>query len=621
MLGFVRQHLLVKFLGLTLVAALPLCAMVLAAYYPYRQEALINEMTAVIGVTAAKLDSTIAQDVTNGDRGSARQMLSTFGAFTYTVCAEYYIDASKPPSAFWPIPCSRMKKPGETVTVPSAASDRDGYFLIRLSGEEVNRILEEEFIVLAALGLATTIALLAMVGVVFHLLINTPLHRLLTAIRRFETSNLPEKVEWGAPDEIGRVVRRYNAMLDSEVSRVREREEAHQKTRTLLEQLQISEARTRSIIENAADGVVVIDKHGIVELFSPAAEGIFGYRADEVVGRNVSMLMPQQVAQLHDGYIRRYMERLESEIFSVNREVEGVRKNGEHFPMDLAVGVIPLEGGYRFTGIIRDITERRRSAQALQDAYDVISNSINYASHIQQAMYQPLDEASRWFRDGFIWWEPRDVVSGDFYWLGRWGNGILVLAGDCTGHGVPGAFMTIITNCALHQSLSVTEAGDVAGLLGGIHQRVRSTLGQDTLQGRSDDGLEAGACYIDADRSRLVYAGARWPLFLLQGGEPRQIAGTRSGMGYRRVPQDQAFEAREMTLLPDTRLYMTSDGMLDQVGGAKGRMFGKRRFQNLLLEVEQEPMERQKQLLQRRLAEYQGKRKRRDDIVVVGCAV
>ncbi|MBF0249752.1 MAG: transporter substrate-binding domain-containing protein [Alphaproteobacteria bacterium] len=134
--------------------------------------------------------------------------------------------------------------------------------------------------------------------------------------------------------------------------------------------IKASESRIRSIIENAVDGIIVISEDGIVETFSPAAEWIFGYRADEVVGHNISMLMPEPYAGEHDGYLQRYRDTEQATITGSNREVLGLHKDGYTFPLDLAVGVSEAGGKRIFTGIVRDITDRKAAEEELRDAKD-----------------------------------------------------------------------------------------------------------------------------------------------------------------------------------------------------------------------------------------------------------
>ena len=129
-----------------------------------------------------------------------------------------------------------------------------------------------------------------------------------------------------------------------------------------------SEARQRAILENAADGIITINENAVVESFNPAAEKIFGYRAEEVVGRNVNILQPEPYHSLHNGYIRNYLTTSKARVIGIGREVSGRRKDGTIFPLYLAVSEVCLENRRIFTGIVRDITKRKQAEEALQHA-------------------------------------------------------------------------------------------------------------------------------------------------------------------------------------------------------------------------------------------------------------
>jgi serine phosphatase RsbU (regulator of sigma subunit) len=487
MIKAVRRRLFLKFLGLTIGFGLCLGAVVLLAYHGYRRQELIGEMSAVIGVVATKLDHPLSRNIGAGEVGEARRLLGLFGAFPYVLCAEYD-GAAGPRAAFWPIPCAHMERPGQRLTIPSSMGK--GGFTILLSDEEIESILGQEFLVLSLLTVATGLAMTLSMGLVFGLIVNRPLARLIAAMARFEDENVPEKVDWRSSDEIGRVVYRYNAMLDREVGRVRELDDRHAETRALLGQL--------------------------------------------------------------------------------------------------------------------------------EEAYGIISDSIAYAVNIQRAILPAPQTLDSLVSDHFVLWEPRDRVGGDFYWCCRWGDGTLVLLGDCTGHGIPGAFMTMIASAGLRQALSTVPPGEVGTLAGILHASVQHALGQDAPTGPSDDGLEAAIVHVSGDGSRLRYAGARIPLILMTEGVPRVIKGTRSGMGYRGIPRDQAYAVEDIPLAPGTTVYLTTDGLLEQVGGRRGRMFGKTRFLDLLAGIEGQPMATRKSAIHDALAAYQGDALRRDDVTVIG---
>lgn len=170
--------------------------------------------------------------------------------------------------------------------------------------------------------------------------------------------------------------------------------------------LQQREAHLRSIIETAPDALIVIDERGLIDSFSPAAERLFGYAADEVLGRNVSMLMPSPHRDLHDGYIRRYLETGEKRIIGIGRVVVGLRKDGTTFPMELSVGEVNSAGRRQFTGFVRDLTERQKSEKRLQELQNELihvarlSELGQMASALAHELNQPLTAISNYLQAG-----------------------------------------------------------------------------------------------------------------------------------------------------------------------------------------------------------------------------
>ena len=160
--------------------------------------------------------------------------------------------------------------------------------------------------------------------------------------------------------------------------------------------LRLSEAQLRSVLETVPDAIIVIDVHGLIESFSPAAERLFGYRAGEVMGRNVSMLMPSPYREQHDGYLERYLRTGERRIIGIGRVVVGQRADGSTFPMELAVGEINSEGRRLFTGFIRDITERQTTRERLQELQSELLRASRLsamgqmASALAHELNQPL---------------------------------------------------------------------------------------------------------------------------------------------------------------------------------------------------------------------------------------
>lgn len=265
--------------------------------------------------------------------------------------------------------------------------------------------------------------------------------------------------------------------------------------------------------------------------------------------------------------------------------------------------------------IMEDIDAARKTTA---EALEIISDSINYASHIQQAILPDEMLFTRQFRDHFVLWKPRDVVGGDIYWSMPWNDGLLLALGDCTGHGVPGAFMTLITTAALDRAISEIKEVNIAGIATRMHQIVQRSLNQHQKEGTSDDGMELGICYFAPDMSELIFVGTRFPLFMVENGNCTEIKGDRKAIGYRNIPQDQVYTEKRIPLKPGQQFYMTSDGLFDQIGGLKRRSFGKKRFKKLLLSLEKVPLSQHGDRIYEALKDYQGKELRRDDVSLLG---
>ena len=271
--------------------------------------------------------------------------------------------------------------------------------------------------------------------------------------------------------------------------------------------------------------------------------------------------------------------------------------------------------------VVRNAALKLKSQQELQAAHFIVHSSIQYASRIQRAILPSPRRLSAVVPDHFVIWEPRDVVGGDIYWCKAWGEGSLIILGDCTGHGVPGAFMTLLSTGALEKAMGNVFPGDVAGLLQYMHQYLQKTLHQDSDYGFSNDGIELGVCYLNAEKLKIDFAGARFDLYVLENGEVNLIKGDKSGLGYRDIPLDQQFKQREVLINKDKSFYLVSDGVVDQIGADTGWGVGRKRLIKWIIEMGDLPFSEQKDRLIDNFSKYQGIEKRRDDVSVVGFKV
>jgi serine phosphatase RsbU (regulator of sigma subunit) len=278
--------------------------------------------------------------------------------------------------------------------------------------------------------------------------------------------------------------------------------------------------------------------------------------------------------------------------------------------------------GEKFVGIGGGLQLMRVVADMQQSRNRQIMHSIEYASVIQQStLRSSLDALARACPDADLVWEPRDIVGGDFYQFSTDTNGWFATVADCTGHGVPGAFMTLIASTSLNQAIERHGARDPARLLGSVNGSIKQMLGQIDKQGEalgSDDGMDAACFWFEPESGRLLFAGARLALFVLRPGadEVEVIEGQRKGVGYVDTDFDFAWKNQELILPQGSLVFITTDGLIDQVGSPRAIAFGKRRVRELLLAQRERSSAQVNRAVLDALRDWQGEHHRRDDLTL-----
>lgn len=265
-------------------------------------------------------------------------------------------------------------------------------------------------------------------------------------------------------------------------------------------------------------------------------------------------------------------------------------------------------------GLEQKVAERTR--EIAQKNSEII-DSIQYAERIQQALLPPERQLREALPEHFLLYLPRDIVSGDFYWHHQTSEHCFIAVADATGHGVPGALMTIIGHDALNQIVveqGETEPERILELLDGVIRRV---LKQDDTGARPDDGLEIALCRISADRRRVMFAGAGRPLWMMAGDEWREIKGDRKGIGGRHPQQRKTFTRHEIQLDQPATVFLGTDGFSDQPN-VTGKKFGSPRLKETLRNMAGLPAARQLEILKTELADHRGEEAQRDDITILG---
>lgn len=376
-----------------------------------------------------------------------------------------------------------------------------------------------------------------------------------------------------------------------------------------------NEKNLQNLLDSAPIGIGVVDQSTNDRLFvnQRLVEMLGGTSADELTAASLaaSYVDPKDVDRLR--------QTVAAGGVVENIEVQRRRMDGSTFwslQSSQALGM--FRGRDARVVWMVDVSALKDAERELENTNAQISSSIEYASNIQRSVLPNDDALIEALGEYFVAWEPKDIVGGDFYWIREWGEGRLLVIGDCTGHGVPGAFMTLIATATFNRSLRQTSPGRVGELMACINGRIQEVLGQNSEESRSDDGMDVGMVYMPDAGGVIEYCGAGISLFAQAGDDIDEYKGHRHGVGYGSIPTDQVYDVARIDRSRYSQFYLASDGVFDQTGGARGHGFGKARFKDTVLAAQALSFEDQKKHLLDTLDAYQGDEPRRDDITIIG---
>jgi serine phosphatase RsbU (regulator of sigma subunit) len=280
-----------------------------------------------------------------------------------------------------------------------------------------------------------------------------------------------------------------------------------------------------------------------------------------------------------------------------------------------------------YTRQLREIIRERTAEvvaqkEVIEEKNKDIMASIQYAEKIQRAMLPPEDDLSKLDLDGFILFLPRDVVSGDFYWLSQRDGKTITVAADCTGHGVPGAFMSMLGVAFLNKIVEERHILTPSEILDELRAEVISALKQKGHEGEQKDGMDLALHVIDHKNKKIEYAGANNPLILIRNGEIIQVKADRMPIGIHERA-GEPFVNHEMEALKGDCLYTFSDGYQDQFGGPYNKKFMFKNMKKLLLENHRKPMDEQKQIMLKAFRNWIDpyETEQIDDVILIGIRI
>ena len=271
----------------------------------------------------------------------------------------------------------------------------------------------------------------------------------------------------------------------------------------------------------------------------------------------------------------------------------------------------------RTAEVVAQKEELEKQRDKIFEQNEEIKSSINYASRIQNALLTPIETLNEMFNDYFILFLPRDIVSGDFYWQTKVGSRKICVVADCTGHGVPGGFMSMLGMGFLTQIITKNEKLTASQILDLLRAQIIISLHQTGKSGENKDGMDLALYIIDEETGMIEFAGANNPLVIIRDNEVIQVKGDKMPIGIH-IKCDTPFTNNVMEYKKGDVLYTFSDGYVDQFGGPDLRKFMIKNLKELLLEIHMKPMAEQKEILHNTLVNWQGETPRIDDVVLMG---
>jgi len=246
-----------------------------------------------------------------------------------------------------------------------------------------------------------------------------------------------------------------------------------------------------------------------------------------------------------------------------------------------------------------------------------LTDSLKYAQRIQEALLPSEEYFRNHFTDSFIFYKPKDIVSGDFYWIGEKGEKLFIGAADCTGHGVPGALMSMIGMDIIEKAINEDNIEVPSKVLAVLDKSLEKTFRREKNIGTIiRDGMDIGLCVIDKKKRKLYYAGAFFPLYLIRNDSLIEIKGDKIIIG---MNQDgHSYTDHELDLMEGDIIYIFSDGYADQFGGSENKKFMYRRFRYVLMTIHRFPVNDQKTILEDNIRTWMGNRTQIDDMMVIG---
>lgn len=379
-----------------------------------------------------------------------------------------------------------------------------------------------------------------------------------------------------------------------------------------------------TILENLKSIMVVLDKQGNLEYISSSVKNVLGYTPEQLMGGSWF-----DIANINEDEIKVFR----SGVFKLikNNDYKGVKYEQQ---IKTAYGrdkwilwSASKENEEKLIAIGQDITEIKdaetlliKKNKELYNKNNETKQSIEYASRLQSAILPGKEYVKSCFENSFVYNQPKDIIGGDYYFIHKCNNKVILALVDCTGHGVPGALMSVVAHSLLKEVIINQKLSDPSAILYKLDSELFNVLNKNGEKWTNYDGMDVAIAIFDIESRRLTFSGAFRPLLIVRGDEVLELKPNRYPIGFYADVQ-KIFENKEISLIENDVLYMFTDGYSDQFGGENYKKFNKKRFKELLLFIQSMEMYEQESFLSYALNNWKQNEPQTDDILIIGIKI
>jgi len=395
------------------------------------------------------------------------------------------------------------------------------------------------------------------------------------------------------------------------------------------------------MVEASPNALILINKTGEIIYINQFTEKLFQYSKAELIGQKIENLIPTEYVKKHPANINKFMNNPKTRAMGVGRELFARRKDNTKFPAEIGLNPIQIENKIFVMATVINISERKKyeneillrneqlakiseklknTITELEQKNSNIKESIDYAKKIQYSILPDIDEIKEQISQISIYYNPKDVIGGDFYWFRQTENITYLAAIDCTGHSVPGAMIAMVVYSLLNDVLNTSPKQTTGAILNSLHRELYIFLQQDKGEEYSQDGCDISLCKIDKKNNKLQFSGARQNLYLYDGKQTKIIKATSKSIGGYSLlglkEPERNFKTENIKITENLLVALTTDGVLDQLN-QNDEMFGNKNFINLIEKNYNNSNKETSENIEQTIEKWKKNTKQQDDMLTI----